>query len=81
MLQVVATDLDLGANGSVRYMARARGPARGLLRVHAATGRLYASPRLPLTPDHAYDVTVSPITFHNFITELILPQMITLMST
>lgn len=56
--QVVAFDADEGANGSVRYWARARGAARGLLRVHAASGRLYAAPRLALAPGDAYDVTV-----------------------
>lgn len=56
--QVVAFDGDEGANGSVRYSARARGPARGLLRVHAASGRLYAAPRLALQPPRSYDVTV-----------------------
>lgn len=57
--QVTARDDDLGANGSVRYSARARGAARGLLRVHSTTGRLYASPRLALAPGDSYDVTVS----------------------
>lgn len=52
-------DADAGANGTVRYSARARGAARGLLRVHATSGRLLAAPRLPLAPQHAYDVTVS----------------------
>lgn len=52
-------DEDLGENGTVRYSARARGAARGLLRVHSVTGRLYASPRLALAPGDAYDVTVS----------------------
>ncbi|CAB3222731.1 unnamed protein product [Arctia plantaginis] len=55
---VVAFDGDEGANGSVRYWARARGGARGLLRVHAATGRLLASPRLALAPGDSYDVTI-----------------------
>ncbi|KAL0839199.1 hypothetical protein ABMA28_015971 [Loxostege sticticalis] len=55
---VVAMDADAGANGTVRYSARARGAARGLLRVHATSGRLLAAPRLPLAPQHAYDVTV-----------------------
>ena len=57
--QVVAFDSDEGANGTVRYWARARGAARGLLRVHAASGRLYMAPRLALAPGDSYDVTVS----------------------
>lgn len=59
VVQVVAMDSDAGANGTVRYSARARGGARGLLRVHAASGRLLAAPRLPLAPEHTYDLTVS----------------------
>ncbi|KAJ0179077.1 hypothetical protein K1T71_004789 [Dendrolimus kikuchii] len=55
---VVALDPDDGANGTVRYWSRARGAARGLLRVHAATGRIYAAPALALAPHHAYEVTV-----------------------
>lgn len=55
---MVAFDSDEGANGTVRYWARARGVARGLLRVHATTGRLYMAPRLALAPGDAYDVTV-----------------------
>ncbi|KAI5643562.1 cadherin domain-containing protein [Phthorimaea operculella] len=58
LMQVVALDADLAENGTVRYSARARGPARGLLRVHATTGRLYASPRLQLRPGDSYDVTI-----------------------
>ncbi|XP_037297103.1 fat-like cadherin-related tumor suppressor homolog isoform X2 [Manduca sexta] len=55
---VVALDPDEGVNGTVRYWSRARGAARGLLRVHADTGRLYASPRLALRAGAAHDVTV-----------------------
>ncbi|XP_075972507.1 FAT atypical cadherin kugelei isoform X2 [Anticarsia gemmatalis] len=55
---VVAFDSDEGANGTVRYWARARGAARGLLRVHADTGRLYMAPRLALAPGDSYDVTI-----------------------
>ncbi|KAH9632152.1 hypothetical protein HF086_006586 [Spodoptera exigua] len=55
---VVAFDSDEGANGTVRYWARARGAARGLLRVHGATGRLLLAPRLALAPGDSYDVTL-----------------------
>ncbi|XP_047023780.1 fat-like cadherin-related tumor suppressor homolog [Helicoverpa zea] len=55
---VVAFDPDEGANGTVRYWARARGAARGLLRVHASSGRVFAAPRLALAPGAAYDVTL-----------------------
>lgn len=55
---MTARDEDLGENGTVRYSARARGAARGLLRVHAASGRLYVSPRLALLPGDSYDITV-----------------------
>ncbi|XP_064074743.1 fat-like cadherin-related tumor suppressor homolog [Vanessa tameamea] len=55
---VAALDSDAGENGTVRYSARARGIARGLLRVHAHSGRIYASPRLPLTAHVTYDLTV-----------------------
>ncbi|CAH1634963.1 unnamed protein product [Spodoptera littoralis] len=55
---VVAFDSDEGANGTVRYWARARGAARGLLRVHAASGRLLLAPRLALAPGDSYDVTL-----------------------
>lgn len=58
VVQVVALDGDLGENGTVRYSAHARGPARGLLRVNARTGQLYASPKLVLAPHDSYDVTV-----------------------
>lgn len=61
---MVAFDSDEGANGTVRYWARARGAARGLLRVHAASGRLYMAPRLALAPGDSYDVTVSSLTAH-----------------
>lgn len=57
--QVTAMDEDLGENGTVRYSARARGAAKGSLRVHSTSGRLYASPRLRLAPGDAYDITVS----------------------
>lgn len=56
--QVVAFDSDEGANGTVRYWARARGSARGLLRVQASSGRLFLAPRLALAPGDAYDVTL-----------------------
>ncbi|CAH0717523.1 unnamed protein product, partial [Brenthis ino] len=56
---VAALDSDAGENGTVTYSARARGPARGLLRVHARSGRLYAAPRLPLAARRAYDLTVT----------------------
>ncbi|XP_026738536.1 fat-like cadherin-related tumor suppressor homolog [Trichoplusia ni] len=55
---VVAFDSDEGANGTVRYWARARGSARGLLRVQASSGRLFLAPRLALAPGDAYDVTL-----------------------
>ncbi|CAH2063954.1 unnamed protein product, partial [Iphiclides podalirius] len=54
---VMALDSDEGANGTVRYAARGRGAARGLLRVHARSGRIYASRSLPLR-GRAYDLTV-----------------------
>ncbi|XP_060800580.1 fat-like cadherin-related tumor suppressor homolog isoform X2 [Amyelois transitella] len=55
---VVALDADAGANGTVRYSGRARGPARGLLRVHARSGRIYAAPALPLAVGDVYDLTI-----------------------
>lgn len=59
LLQVIALDSDAAENGTVRYSSRARGAARGLLRVHARSGRLYAAPRLSLAPHLSYDLTVS----------------------
>ncbi|XP_032512432.2 fat-like cadherin-related tumor suppressor homolog isoform X2 [Danaus plexippus] len=55
---VSALDGDAAENGTVRYSARGRGPARGLLRVHARSGRVYAAPRLALAPHLAYDLAV-----------------------
>ncbi|CAG4938447.1 unnamed protein product [Parnassius apollo] len=54
---VLALDSDEGENGTVRYSARARGAARGLLRVRARCGRLYAARALALRR-RAYDLTV-----------------------
>ncbi|XP_039746236.1 fat-like cadherin-related tumor suppressor homolog [Pararge aegeria] len=55
---VAALDSDAGENGTVRYSGRARGAARGLLRVHARTGRVHAAPRLLRAPRRAYDLGV-----------------------
>ncbi|XP_052738209.1 fat-like cadherin-related tumor suppressor homolog isoform X2 [Bicyclus anynana] len=55
---VAAFDSDAGENGTVRYSARARGAARGLLRVHARSGRVYAAPRLPPAPRRALELAV-----------------------
>ncbi|XP_072941921.1 fat-like cadherin-related tumor suppressor homolog [Epargyreus clarus] len=55
---VTALDSDAGANGTVRYSGRARGAARGLLRVHARSGRVYAAPRLPLAPHRTFDLAI-----------------------
>nr|XP_034825226.1 fat-like cadherin-related tumor suppressor homolog [Maniola hyperantus] len=55
---VAALDSDAGENGTVEYSGRARGVARGVLRVHARSGRVYAAPRLPLAPARTYDLTV-----------------------
>ncbi|XP_045763036.1 fat-like cadherin-related tumor suppressor homolog isoform X2 [Maniola jurtina] len=55
---VAALDSDAGENGTVRYSGRARGAARGVLRVHARSGRVYAAPRLRLAPALTYDLTV-----------------------
>ncbi|XP_068628013.1 fat-like cadherin-related tumor suppressor homolog [Battus philenor] len=54
---VLALDPDAAENGTVRYAGRARGAARGLLRVHSRTGRLYAARALPLRR-RAYDLAV-----------------------
>ncbi|KPI91036.1 Fat-like cadherin-related tumor suppressor-like [Papilio xuthus] len=54
---VTALDPDAAENGTVRYSARARGAARGLLRVTARSGRLHAARALPLLR-RAYDLTV-----------------------
>ncbi|KAL4703442.1 hypothetical protein ACJJTC_010030 [Scirpophaga incertulas] len=54
---MLALDPDAGENGTVRYWARARGAARGLLRVHARSGRLLAA--RPLAR-RSYELTVRP---------------------
>ncbi|KAI8439844.1 hypothetical protein MSG28_001313 [Choristoneura fumiferana] len=53
---LVALDDDLGANGSLRYSWRARGPARPVLRLHAASARLYAA--RALRSRDTFDITV-----------------------
>ncbi|XP_059061183.1 fat-like cadherin-related tumor suppressor homolog, partial [Achroia grisella] len=55
---VLALDADAGENGTVRYSARARGAARGRLRVHARTGRLLAAPGLALAPGDLHELVV-----------------------
>ncbi|KPJ00067.1 hypothetical protein RR46_00799 [Papilio xuthus] len=55
---VTALDPDAAENGTVRYSARARGAARGLLRVTARSGRLHAARALPLLR-RAYDLTIN----------------------
>ncbi|XP_063375219.1 fat-like cadherin-related tumor suppressor homolog [Cydia amplana] len=53
---VAALDDDYGANGTVRYSWRARGAARGVLRVQAKSGKIFAT--RVLRRHDAFDITV-----------------------
>lgn len=55
---MLALDADAGANGTVQYWARARGPAHQRLRITAHSGRIVSAPGASLRAGDAFELAL-----------------------